>query len=398
MTTYKEYYERALTKLLEDPSVCVENRDVFKKFFEWEEYKLQRENDLRQLDEPCYKTLYLYTTRLRIVNRWFGNRPWCALSRDDIQAVYDDVEDGKILTVSGKPFKGADTYYGRILKGKPFELAGVSDFAKNVIHFQKHQRRTVRFATQDGFLKLVSVFALPRHLLLFWLAWDIGENIGTLLQLQKKDFKRALNPDNGEPEYLVNLASEKLKRTRQVRREPTLYPETVRYCDMVLEDLDDEDEVFKFGHRQAFKLICQAGMKTGVKCEPNGERLTWKDLRSGMACHLLSNGWLPHEVNLRLGHTPNAKRLNLYINHLAIDRHRPKRRLYESKMEALQEELRELKERERLSRGRIQTSAEGARVVDKENHTLKSELAQTKERVEELAQMVTDVLARLPVA
>ena len=38
-------------------------------------------------------------------------------------------------------------------------------------------------------------------------------------------------------------------------------------------------------------------------------------------------------------------------------------------MEALQEELRELGERERLSRGRIQTSAEEARVVDKKNHS-----------------------------
>lgn len=398
MTTYKEYYERAKTKLLEDPSVCVENRDVFKKFFEWEEYKLQRENDLRALDEPCYKTLYLYTTRLRIVNRWFGNRPWCFLTQEDIKRVYDDVEDGKILTVSGKPFKGASTYYGRILKGKPFQLAGVAHFVEDVIHFQKHQRRTVRFVTQDEFLKLVSVLALPRHLSLFWLAWDVGENIGTLLQLQKKDFKRALNPDSGEPEYLVRLASEKLKRSRQARTEPTLYPETVRYLDMVLEDLDDEDEVFKFGHRQAFKLICQAGMKTGVKCEPNGERATWKDLRSGMACHLLSMGWLPHEVNLRLGHTPNATSLNHYINHLAIDRHRPKRRLYESKMEALQEEIKELRERERLSQGRGHPIVEEAQAVGQENQALRSELSQTKGQVEELGQMVRDLLAKLTVA
>ena len=89
MKTFKERYKQARTKLLEDPSVCVENRNVFKKFFEWEEYKLQRENDLRALDEPCYKTLYLYVTRLRIVNRWFSNRPWRSLSREDIQAVYD---------------------------------------------------------------------------------------------------------------------------------------------------------------------------------------------------------------------------------------------------------------------------------------------------------------------
>ena len=98
----------------------------------------------------------------------------------------------------------------------------------------------------------------------------------------------------------------------------------------------------------------------------------------------------PAWVSARLFADPTS---NGVINRriLAIDRHRPKRKLYESQMEALQEELRELGERERLSRGRIQTSAEEARVVDKENHTLTSELAQTKERVEELAQMVKSV-------
>ena len=396
MGTLQKYYKRAKAKLLVDPSVCVENREIFRQFFDWEEYKLQRENDLRALDEPCYKTLYLYVTRLRIVNRWFSNRPWRSLSREDIQAVYDDVEDGKILTGSGKPYKGANTYYGRILKGKPFELAGVADLARDVIHFQKRHRRTVEFATQDGFLKLVSVLNKPRHLLLFWLAWDIGENIGTLLRLQKKDFERAVDPHSKEPEYLVNLASEKLKRTRQSRREPTLYPETARYCDMVLEELGDEDEVFEFGHRQALKLIHEAGKKTGAKCEPDGKPVTWKDLRSGMACHLLSMGWQPHEVNLRLGHTPNASTLNHYINHLAIDRHRPKRKLYESQMVALQEELRELRERERLARGRSQHGAEEVQAVGSENHELRSELSETKVRVEELAQMVRALLGKLP--
>ena len=36
--------------------------------------------------------------------------------------------------------------------------------------------------------------------------------------------------------------------------------------------------------------------------------------------------------------------------------------------------------------------------VEGDNQALKSELAQTKDRVEELAQMVRDVLAKLPVA
>ncbi len=230
------------------------------------------------------------------------------------------------------------------------------------------------------------------------LAWDIGENIDGLLRLQKKDFTRATDPHTKEPEYLVNLPQAKIKRSRQTRTEPTLYPETVRYCDMVLPQLADDDQIFAFGCRQALKPIHNAGPNTGVKCMLSGERVRWKDLRSGMACHLLSMGWQPHEVNLRLGHTLNSDRLNSYVNYLAIDRHRPKRKLYESHLQTLQEELREAKERERLSRGRVLRHTDENQAVRAENRSLQTELAQTKARVEELAQMVQKVLAKLPAA
>ena len=398
MTTRKEYYERAKIKLLTDETICPENINIFRKFFEYEEYKLKRMNDLRELDESCYKTLYFYIIRLRKVNCWFENKPWRELTRGDIKAVYDGLEDGKILSQRGKPFQSTQHYYNKILKSKPFELAGKAQLAREVICFPKRRRREVRYITREGFLTLVSVLVKPRHLLLFWLAWDIGENIDALLQLQKKDFTRAVDPYLKEPEYLVNLPEAKIKRSRQTRTEPTLYPETVRYCDMVLSQLADNDKVFAFGYRQAVKLINNAGRKTGVKCMPGGEPVRWKDLRSGMACHLLSMGWQPHEINLRLGHTPNSDTLNAYINYLAIDRHRPKRKLYDSEMEKLKEELKEIKERDRFSRGKVQKYTGENQAMPEENQAMKAELAQTKARVEELAQMVTKLLSKLPAA
>jgi hypothetical protein len=60
---------------------------------------------------------------------------------------------------------------------------------------------------------------------------------------------------------------------------------------------------------------------------PYSERPRWKDLRSGMACHLLRAGWTRDEVNSRLGHTPGSRALDAYINFLALDRDRPKQRL-----------------------------------------------------------------------
>ena len=398
MGTFKGRYELAKKRLLTEPTICRENRDVFRRFFEHEEYKLQRQNDLRQLDESCYKTLYVYIYRFRKVNSWFGGKPWTELTREDIKAVYDGLEDGKILNQKGQPFRSTEHYYNKVLKSKPFELAGKAQLARDVIQFPKRRRRSVRYVTSDGFRQLVSVLTKPQHLLLFWLAWDIGENIDALLQLQKKQFARSTDPHTKEPEYLVNLPEAKIKRSRQTRTEPTLYPETVRYCDMVLPQLADDDHVFAFGYRQALKLIHNAGWKSGVTCLPDGERIRWKDLRSGMACHLLSMGWQPHEVNIRLGHTPNSDRLNDYINYLAIDRHRPKRKLYQSQLQSLQEELRESRERERLSRVNVLRHTEKKDVSGAENQSMRAELAEAKVRVEELAEMVRTVLARLPAA
>jgi len=75
MTTFKTRYQRAKQELLTTPTITRENRELFEKFFQYEEYKLQRQNDLRELDEACYKTLYVYINRLKTVNAWFGNKP-----------------------------------------------------------------------------------------------------------------------------------------------------------------------------------------------------------------------------------------------------------------------------------------------------------------------------------
>lgn len=237
MHTYKHLYEQGKQKLLHTPTIHQENRELFRKFFELEEQKLKRQNDLMELDEGCYRTLYGYVYRFRKVNTWFRNKPWTQLTRDDIQRVYDDLEDGRLRNQMGLPYKGTEHYYNKVFKSMPFSLAGKAQLAREVIQFPKRTRGVVRYVTEDTFRRLVSAVTRPQHLLLLWLAWDIGENILALLQFQKKDFTRGVDPYAKEPEYLVNLPEAKIKRSRQTRTEPTLYPETVRYCDPVLSGL-----------------------------------------------------------------------------------------------------------------------------------------------------------------
>ena len=54
---------------------------------------------------------------------------------------------------------------------------------------------------------------------------------------------RGYSQSSGESEYLVYLPKEKLKRGRQSRNNPTLYQEMVRYLDMVLKELNNDEAI-----------------------------------------------------------------------------------------------------------------------------------------------------------
>ena len=82
---------------------------------------------------------------------------------------------------------------------------------------------------------MVKFLRKPQHYALFWLAWDIGENISSLLELRVHDLKRLTNRNTKETEYVIYLPKEILKRSRQTRSEPTIHPETVMYIDALLE-------------------------------------------------------------------------------------------------------------------------------------------------------------------
>ncbi len=52
-----------------------------------------------------------------------GDKPWAQLTRDDIQRVYDELEDGVIKNSVGLPYQDRQSYYNKVLKSKPFRLA-----------------------------------------------------------------------------------------------------------------------------------------------------------------------------------------------------------------------------------------------------------------------------------
>lgn len=351
----KENYSRLKQELLNNKNICPENRKLFREFFEFEEYKLKRINNLSNIDDNSYRTLYVYIMRFKNVNQWFKNKPLKKLIEADIKRVYDGLEDGTIKTKNGKPFIDRKSYYTKVFKSKLFEMAGKKEIAKKVMEFYKPKvDNEVRFIEFDDFKKLIQVAIQPEQKFLLWLAFDIGENIASLLRLTKKDFVRQINQDSKEPEYIVNLRREILKRARKPRSEITNFRETREFADIVLKDLKDDETIFKFGYRQAVKFFDRAAEKSGIKCKPQGQSPTWKDLRSSMACYLLKEGWTTDEINARLGHKPSSRELDKYVNLFAIGRHKPKKKLYETDYNKMKAEIEEIRNREKLKDMRIE--------------------------------------------
>ncbi len=364
---YLEQYTKRKEFLLNDKTICKENRELFKQFFEWEEYKLKRKNSKRIIDEQNVKTLLEYTSRFITANRWFKNKAWKLLTKADIKRVYDDLEDGVIKSSKGKPYINRATYYNKIFKSKPFELAGKKEIAKEVIEYYAKEEQEVRFIDEEDFRLLPDIAISPKQKLLYWLAWDIGENISSLLKLKKRDFVIQKNPTTKETEYLVNLPKEILKRSRRARGEITNYPETAKFIDIVLRepiiiDRDkgierqkkDDDLIFDFGYAMAKKFMERGIRLTQIKTKPKGLKPTWKDLRSGMACNLLKKGWHTDEINSRLGHSPSSQELDKYVNFLAIEKHEPKKRLFDNDVQRLKEEVESFKNDSKLKEMRIE--------------------------------------------
>lgn len=367
--TFEERFQKSKNSLITDATINQYNRTLFKKFFFWEEDKLKRQAGLSHLDESNYKTLLGYISKLKNVNSWFNNEPWNELTLKKIKKVYNDLEDGNIRNKLGVRFSDRRSYYNKIFKAKPFKLAGIGDKVESALEFFTDKRKSeVEFVNEDTFLDMVSTLTRPHHIALFWLAWDIGENINSLLQLKRKNFKRQINNDTNEAEYRVYLPQGILKRARQTRSEITIYSETVRTLDIVFkvgkeievrdvkgqfkrayEQYGEEDFLFRFGYRQAMKLFDSVIKRVSATCEPHGNKPSWKNLRSGMACNLHLKGWSVEDINMRLGHYPTSRWFDSYVNYLAVNRKSAIKSHYDNSLQDVKNELDQSKQREKLT-------------------------------------------------
>jgi hypothetical protein len=389
MRTDLDYYYSRRDALLADQRICVENRSLFRDFFAFEETKLKRKSSLPMLDKGCVLTLLAYVTRLKNVNAWFGNKPLIQITESDIRSVYDGLEDGKIVTARGTRFVDRRSYYSKVFKSKLFAMAGKLEIASSVIEYDVPNEAVVRFVLEDDVRRIAQRTFRRDHLLLLWVAFDIGENINSLLNLTPADFARRLNPNTHEPEYLVRLRKPILKRTRTPRTEVTLYRETTELLDAHLAESVDGHPIFSFGYQAAREFLARAARSAGVKCQPSGDDVTWKDLRSGMACDLARKGWSRDEINKRLGHRPSSREIDKYLNYLAIDSHQPKVKSHQFEMANLQERLNQSTAREKLADQRLAHLQETVATLEQQMLRILLERPQSLANVEQAITLAT---------
>lgn len=367
--TFKESYERNLKTLIDNPQYCERNRKLWKEIFMRWERKLKRMWGLQDLDERNYKTLARGVSKFKNVDKWFNGIAWEDITEEQFRQVFNDLEDGKIVKSNGKPFGDKTSYYFKVFLSLPFEMANKKDIAKRVIEtefFSAKQKEEVHFIEEDQFRKIIDNAIQPKHKLLLWLLWDIGENIGSILELTKNDCERKVNLENRSIEYKINLRKDILKRSRTQRNLITNYQETSDLLESYLNNMQPNDKLFDFGQKMAEKIIRRASKIAKVKCKPDNKDVTLKDLRSSMACNLLLKGWTTDEIKQRLGHKPSSRVLDKYVTYLAIDSHKPKEKLNLNKMQELQVKVNDLEANNKLYKERLEKLMEEVSNIKKQ--------------------------------
>lgn len=353
--TKQEQYIRNKPKLLNDKSICKSNRDLFKVYLDRKELRLAKKKNLPKLTETQYKTLCQNISSLKNINLWFNNKPLKKITKEDLENVCEGLREEKLKGINGHIVKTRQDYYDKFFKSLLFEMAGKKDIAKEVLEdYGSPEQEEVRFFDEKTHEAIKSATKMFTHRLLCQLSWDIGENIFTMLQLQKHNFLRQINPKTNEVEYIINLPKEKIKSSRTARSEITNFEETAKLLDIHLNTLKDDDYLFNFGHRQALKFLKEAVNKVNAKCIPKGQPVTWKDYRSSMACYLLDLDWTTDEIKARLGHKPSSRVLDKYVSYKAIKRHTAKDKADIGKLSQLKEEIKNINEQNRLKDRRIE--------------------------------------------
>lgn len=343
---HKRYFYNSLDRLKQNTyGFRSSNVNLAYDYLKSREKQSQDERGYSELAQKrYYKTLNKVFTYLLNILKWFNPYELKDLTQENIYKVYTDLEQDKLTSITGKILEenSKKDIYSKELKNGFFEFIEKSHIARKVIKRIYREYKVVSYFTYDDIVRMSNATKRKDYELLLWLMFDTGIEINTILQLEKKHFLKKENY------WYLNVPLDISKASRQPRNILIYQNSTIDLLNSTLPSLNDNDKLFKFGYRNANKLIKAVSEKTNTKTKPNKEIVKPHDFRRSMTMFFVNIEWNKIDILARLGQKPSSTEIDHYFNASGIDQERlvKKKEIAEnidnkSKIDNLEKELRQ---------------------------------------------------------
>lgn len=330
MNIYKINFEKRIKRLSKKKEVSYNNKTT--KFREEnvriaidylrhkEEYSQNVNGYTEDAQKRYYKTLDKKFTYIQNVLVWFNKWPLKELTDENIKAVYDKLQKNELTSLRGTFLSenSKKDYYSKVFKNGFFAYINKHDIARKIILRKFKTNKEVRFFEIETLKQISNSLRYNDHKLLVWLLFDTGLEINAALNLIKKDFSIEKS-ESGDNYFMLHVRDEISKKGRSTRNIFIFHNETNILLKEIIQNIGDNDKLFNFGYRNAYKIISETSKELNLKLKTHNEHIVPKDFRSSMATYFLKEGWTTDEIKARLGHNVSSSVINSYVSYLGLD-------------------------------------------------------------------------------
>lgn len=323
----KKYFHNRLKRLKNNTPITANNTKILLKSNNVSlalKYLQKRQKYLENLRgyEPheeyrYYSTLNKEFTYVQNALYWFNKWNLEKIQHKEIEEIYVKLEKGELKSINGiiPSNSTKKDYYSKVFRNGFFKEIGLGQIATQVIKRKHDIQQDVRFFTIEDLKSMVSVAKFEDHKLLMWLLFDTGIEIKAALLLQKNDFSH-INDETGQY-YRLHIKPEIAKYKRARRDIEIWHDETNKILTSYLANLEENEYLFKFGYKNAYKYITLYAQQKKIKTKPNNDTIKVKDFRSSCATYFLGlNNWNSDDIKQRLGHNLSSPMIDRYASYL----------------------------------------------------------------------------------
>lgn len=373
-----KFEKKKQDNIIENDDILEENKELIIDFLDWKKQDLQNKKGREEDDKIRWsKTLNKYVGLLKNVGEWV-DKPLDEFTKEDVQRLYDKLEEGKIKSKNGKKYSHNSRldYYKKVFK---------SDFTKRIdkelyqhckdIMKVTSKESKVRFFEKEDFDDMLLSANNLRDKVLLSLLFDTGMRIGTVLNLKKGDFEKKKDDEINETYYIIRVKKNYTK-SNKARSIHTWLDKTSKLLDKYLKDLENGDLLFDISYRYARKIIRRIAKKSDVKVKPEAKTVKPHDFRRSSATYWLKRGMRQDSIKARLGHKPSSTVIDKYVNYLGLDKHKQRKKVNK-------QNISDLKEKYEKTKNRLKS-------VEKDLNRLKEHLKEREEKTKELNDLLKE--------